>query len=395
MHKRFLGKILVSWGACSLPAWMLSAQVPVQWESLRGETQSATLIAITSAGELHTSEGGTSGKLSDVLSLVVPTAQVSTVTRPATVHLTSGGRVFADECVFTGETVNLQNSLIGSRIPLEAWRGTVWQDHPLVRETLARPLTDKDQLVVDNDGEWVVISGIIESLDAEKIQINFEGRSRSVARSKVAAVVLAELTKPAVVDLQVVLQATDGSVLIGELETWENQEVTLKIGGKPLRITESFVSRLDVRSQRWTYVSELEPIAAEVSPVFAPPREWRRDLSVLGNPLRLMVNGQPQTFRRGLGVATYSRLVFDNSGSYQELTGWVGIDAETSGRGACDIEIRGDGVPLFQTAVRGDQPAVRLQVSIAGYQKIELIAQPGPQFDLADHVDWADLKWIR
>jgi hypothetical protein len=151
------------------------------------------------------------------------------------------------------------------------------------------------------------------------------------------------------------------------------------------------VSRVEVRSDRLVYLSDLTPIEVEEEPVVAFPRAWKRDKSVGGRPLRL----NARTFTKGIGVQPRSRLVFRTGGEFQRMTATIGLDAETAGRGDCLFIVLGDGKELFRKRVKGTDPPSDLRVDIQGVRQVTLLVEPGEDLDLGDHADWCDACFIR
>ena len=131
-------------------------------------------------------------------------------------------------------------------------------------------------------------------------------------------------------------------------------------------------------------------------------RQWKRNQSIEGNPIRLLVPSsgskeetEIQTFANGIGTSSYSRLVFENTKNFSRFLATVGIDAETEGRGDCEMRVEGDGITLWSQRIRGSDTAVEIDVDISGIGKIALVVDPGEQFDLADHADWAKARFLK
>src|SRR5207249_4296761 len=83
--------------------------------------------------------------------------------------------------------------------------------------------------------------------------------------------------------------------------------LTLRLpGGKTTVIQWSDVTRLEIQSDRFAYLSNLTPIEVREQPLVAPPRGWKRDRSVCGHTLTL----GDETYEHGLGVASRSELVY-------------------------------------------------------------------------------------
>ena len=73
----------------------------------------------------------------------------------------------------------------------------------------------------------------------------------------------------------------------------------------------------------------------------------------------------------------------------------VGIDSETKGRGDCRMVVRGDGIELWSGRVTGRSGLQVVDVSIRGIDAVELEVVPGEEFDLADHANWCDARFIK
>jgi hypothetical protein len=297
---------------------------------------------------------------------------------------------------FTGENLTFTESIVRSEVPPEIVRGIQWKPDQAVETALKNPRTDRDRVVVMGEEQPVTLDGIIEGIDTERLLINYEGQSRTIQMDKVLAVVFADLQQGNRATLTVSASFGDGSRITGSVLAWQQDQLTMAVRGAPLTFASSTLSRLDVRSGRLLYVSEIEDLEIETKPIFAPPRSLQRDRSVEGNPIRLrMPDGKVQTFRRGFGVAAYSRIRFRNSGDFDRLLGMVGIDAETEGRGNCRVLIRGDGITLWERQLLGTQPAESLELDVSGVSQIEFIVESGELFDLSDHVSWANVRLLK
>jgi hypothetical protein len=57
--------------------------------------------------------------------------------------------------------------------------------------------------------------------------------------------------------------------------------------------------------------------------------------------------------------------------------------------------VRGDGIELWAAEVTGSSGLQVLDVSIEGIGEVELEVVPGKDFDLADHADWCDARFLK
>jgi hypothetical protein len=148
----------------------------------------------------------------------------------------------------------------------------------------------------------------------------------------------------------------------------------------------------------------------EVQTIIAPTARNRIDANVVGQPLALRLPIAPpataatvgttsdrevRVFSKGWGTRSRSRLVFDLPPDFNRLRGWVGIDNSTQGRGNCLAVVLVDDIQVFSQSLRGDNVAVPLDIAIQGGRRLELRVETGEELDLADWVNWADLRLLK
>jgi hypothetical protein len=122
----------------------------------------------------------------------------------------------------------------------------------------------------------------------------------------------------------------------------------------------------------------------------------------MGSPLTLLMpkeaaigGGGPRVFAKGWGVRARSRLVFEIPAGFRELRGWVGIDTATNGQGTCQAVVLIDGIQVGSWSLEGSGTAQEISLPVNGGRRLELLVEPGPQLDLSDWVNWADLQLIK
>jgi hypothetical protein len=284
-------------------------------------------------------------------------------------------------------------------VPLEAVRAIVWESSDVVKRLIANPSTDHDAVVVRQGGQLRGVEGVVEALTAQYVQLRYKGKSRKIGIEKITAVVMADLQlaipseKPAVS-----LQLHDGGTVEGRLEEWANGQIAVSVGGQAIvRVSDRLLARLAIESDRLVYLSDLDPVSAQTRAMFTTDRPWQRDRSVEGNPLTLfdLENRQKTNFAKGIGTHSWSSLVFANDQSLDRFVATVGIDTETAGRGACRMIVRGDGIELWSGRVTGVSGQQVVDVDILGIQEVELEVVPGEDFDLADHANWCNARFVK
>ena len=379
----------LSFGVC-LDA---SAQNNIQW--VDGSITEATIVSVSADGIISGDGVPAEVTLDQIVGYQVNAATKS----PGAVEILVVGRsrLFTNSIDIQGSVANIESTWGSAmQVPLDVIQAIVFKRTQRVNKQLTDRSDSADTVIVDTpDGEKVV-AGIFEGLGQGKLGLNFNGKSRKIGLEKINAVSLADLGLELVAGTLVEL--SDGSLLNGQIRNVDGGILTFAItSNHTIEIPWASVNRLEVQSDNLVYLSNLEPAAVEQQSMFAPQRNWQRDRSVDSNPIRLQAydKSSPQTYRKGIGTHSYCKLEFANTNDFERLQAIVGIDAETNGRGDCQMSVYADGIKLWSKRITGQTPPEKIDVDISGMAKITLIVEPGEQFDLADHADWADAKFVK
>jgi len=215
----------------------------------------------------------------------------------------------------------------------------------------------------------------VDSRELGKVTLDLE---------KVLGLRLAALGKrPAPGGLVARLELADGSVVLGKLASYREGVFRLETAFRtPLELRLEEVRSLSFEGGRIVYVSDLRPVEVEErASLIAVVFPYREDLNVMGNPIRL----DGKSYRKGLGVHAYARLVYSLDGQYSRFRAIVGIDDEArksrEAEGAVRFQVLVDGRPalgadgLLRT---GRDAGVPVDVDVTGARSIALIAGFGP-----------------
>ncbi len=269
-------------------------------------------------------------------------------------------------------------------------RGFVWPKE--VADALARPRTGDDLLMVYKQEKVTSIPGVLKAVDDTHVTFIYKGKDRTVAREKVLAVILAASAQPPDTAGMGLIHTAQGLSLWGKALRLETDRLHLqRSDGQTLWLPWSKVRRIDIRSDRMAWLSELEPVEVDDTPMFTLGG-WERDRSWLGRPITL----KGKTYERGLGVHAPCRLVYEPAGRYQTFAAVIGIDDETHQQGGdCIFVVIGDGRMIYRQRVTSRDKPRPLRLDITGVQRLELRVEPGENLDIGDHADWADARLIR
>lgn len=358
----------------------------------------ATITSINQDGDVMGTDVPVGLNIRGILSLKTLRSAKRDTTNNVSIFVVGGGKVFASDPTITNETVTFRSASGTRQLSLQAVRALVWSNSPMVERTLKEPSKENDTVIVGTaDGERRV-EGILESIDDEFVHINYKGESRKIGIAKVKAVVTADLGLAKPDGSIATVQLIDQSKLVGVIVGIAEGQLTLNVAaGTPVALKTLNVVAIAITSDRLLYLSDVEPIDVTEKSVFAVQRPWKRDRSVEGNALRIRLKGSEKTvgFNKGLGTQASSRLVFANTNDFDRFGAIAGIDAETGGRGDCQMVVRGDGIELWSRRIRGSSGPQEIDVDITGMKQIVLLVYPGEEFDLGDHADWGDARFLK
>ncbi len=381
----------------------------VQINLLDGSSIRGSILSIEESGAVF-GEGLPEGLTIDsVLSIQTGTVVVEPAGIVA-IELTGGSRIPVNSLLIENEAAQFHSGCGLSGVKLESIRGVVWSESELVRDKLDSPPADSDIVIARSSSGVRSLECLLESVTADSVAISFKGNPETIAIEKVQAIVVADIGLDFPEGVQAVVRMIDGSVIKGVIGTLKyeldpstnsatgSSTLSMRIPGNTvLELDGASIAEISIDSDNLVYLSELDPVNVEQKTSFTIERQWQRDLSVTGKPLTLAWSGgaRTETYIKGIGTSSYSRLDFENSNDFDRFSATVGIDIEAEGRGDCNVSIRGDGIVLWSKRIRGSTDPETVSVDISGLKEISLIVEPGEQFDLADHVDWAEARFTR
>ncbi|MEX2213622.1 MAG: NPCBM/NEW2 domain-containing protein [Phycisphaeraceae bacterium] len=319
----------------------------------------------------------------------------------ARVFLVGGGMIRASAVALDENHCTLTWAYGELKLPLSAVRGIQLSD-----ETDARKLpagadafladvngaaSETDRLYVSIDNKVQSLQGVFLDMAADKIKFQYEDAERTVDRARAFGLTLTTTGKRPELTGSALVKFADGSSLWVKIEKMQTGLIAMKtLNDQAMTLPWAAVQRLDVRSDRMMFLSDLEPVDVyEKAIAYIGP--WQRDRSVRGKPLRIA----GRTFDKGLGVHATSRLSFNVDPKFTALAATIGIDDETKNKGDCEFVVLGDGRELFKQRIRPSDGMVEIRVKLEGVKKLTLAVEAGEDLDFADHGDWGDVRLIR
>lgn len=403
------------------------AAVPVTAKSIDGQTVEAVL---------HERENGTpdlrmfakdAGQSPDseqtLLGDVVPWEQVDSLQFPAAedksvttnrsqllVHAQDGSRIVVDSvhvqdrfCRVTGVNSNLH------RFPLESLRAIQFralQAEQQVRwqELLAMSNAEDILVVLKSSGKLDFLAGVTQSVNHERVQFRYDGKTHDVRLEKLAGVIYP--ANPAVRQTVATLTDRQGSqwqlalwTLKGDqihAETTSGIELTIQIGN---------VATLALQQKAFVFLSDLEPHSIKWQP-YIPTPDGSENLAQFfapctdhgfgAKPISLLANpdGELRTYPKGLAIHSQTLLVYRLAGEYSRFSAEFGVAPEVQGLGHVAVRVTVDDKILWERNV-DSAIAEHLELDLKGCQQLQILVDFGEGQDLGDRFHLADARLFR
>ena len=370
----------------------------VTLEMINGKTVQGTLEAIDETGLLTGKGLPAECNINQVASIRTRMPENSTPASGIQIRLAAGGLMNAERVTIGDDEIRFQLAEGVKSIPLDIVEAVVWQPTDKTDSQVQSRSSEMDTVVVATDSGERLVQGVLEGVDGAHVKIQYRGESRKIAKTKVRALILADLQLAPPEGVMATVKTTQGWSIVGAIKNLDQGYLHLApLTGSQISVPWRDVVSIAVKSDRVVYLSDLQPVDVQQRPEFTVPRPWKRNRSIEGNPLTLKnpVTGQTSVYSQGLGTQAFTALTFENQGDFDRFQATVGIDAETMGHGDCELVVQGDGIQLWSKRLRGSDPPEVLSVDIAGMKQIVLIVKAGEQFDLADHVDWCEARFVK
>jgi len=370
----------------------------VSIELINGTTAQSSITAIALGGQIDGSAIPDGLNIRQVLSVKTARKTSDAPNDKTKLKFVGGGELGIDSVSMADEKLELVSSLETRELPLELLRAIVWKNSPTIDRKIKTPSSDFDTVVVDTSSGERMVEGILESINSEFLRINYKGESKKIGLGKVKAIVTADLGLDKPKGAVAALQLVDGSQIVGDILKLEDGVFEVAVtAGNTVQVSAGIVVSIVIKSDRLRYLSDQEPLEVQEKAIFAFQRPWKKNRSVAGNPLEIRLKGSEEvrTFKKGLGMQASSRLVFANESSFDRFAAVAGIAAETNGRGDCQMIVRGDGIELWSERVTGGGGPLEIDVDIEGIKEIVLVVSPGAEFDLGDHANWGEARFLK
>lgn len=244
--------------------------------------------------------------------------------------------------------------------------------------------------LLSRDGKSInTFEGFLGDVDAkgEFVQFKMEGDVSRVSMARVRGVYynrkLDDVPKPTcrIHDLFQNVYAASTVATAGE-------NVELKTPtGVTMALPRGFVQRFDFSIGKLTYLSDLDPLKVEETPIFSDNYHFRRDKNLEGGPLSLSY----RPYAKGLAVHSRTILEYDVKG-FNVFRCVLGIDDSVKGYAHAIVRIDADDQQVFKEPVTNRDKPRDLNLKITGASKLRITVDYGDDLDLGDHVIFAEAR---
>jgi hypothetical protein len=248
------------------------------------------------------------------------------------------------------------------------------------------------------------IEGTLQGLEEGEFRLEGEGKkSIRIPQTKVAVVAFnTELISRALPKgLYGHLVLTNGTRLVVTsaqlLLDGDTVRCRLPVGGT-FEVAADQVAALDLRQGCALYVSDLKPAAYQQTPFFGVRWPYVLDGSVAGGDLRLAGN----TYDKGVGLHSQSRLTFELPAGYRFFEALVGLNEKTGRRGRARVRVLLNDKVVdigWDKDLTGNTKPVPIRVKLPGTRtkpvRLTLAVDFGQFGDVQGHVNWVDARLVK
>lgn len=376
--------------------------------TIDGRTLDSSRLAISSSGVLTVDSSAAASSFSlDDIARIAPRSREPVGSQPATAAVAvefilgdSGrlrGRILDQPAPGRGVMADLgfADPIFLPFESLAAIRTSVPADEAADRELqsrLAHRDATRDFLIAIGPSGISALPGALEHLTPDEWSFRLGSQLRRGALNRTYAIILgsgnwSDSGKSARIALR------RGGDFTASISTADESTLSMTASfGASLTLPWESVDRIDFRSNKIEFVSDLKPSRVVSRGFFGRTWPWRTNQALYGGPLKL----GDEVFTRGLAVHSHSELAFDLPEAFAEFRATIGIDDSSQKDGNVIFRVHGDGKTLFDSGSvkAGDAPR-EIDVPLTGVRNLTIEVDYGDGLDIGDWAVWGQARLIR
>lgn len=380
-----------------------AATQPVRAVTVDGRTVEGAWSGVDDSGAIRLLHSGNTSLLSPADLMLLrwrdPASTRPAAIQPTSIYLADGSRFMGTIVSATNRQIILRTSSVPElNLPLNRLAAIrfLTLHHEAAEEAFQRALNDRhaseDTLVLLREGRVNAIQGVTESLSADGGSFRWRNRSVPMLPENVYGLVFASgIQKPE--EPQARCTLNDGSVWAGRVTGGTADQILLELAdGTRIELPVADLAEIRFRSDRVLFLSDLEPAVYEFEPFGTTRWPYRTNRSVANRPMQI----GKQTFDRGIGMHSRSRLEYDLPPGFTQLAAIIGVDAAVAPRGNVIFRIEADDKEIFNSGpVTGRDAPRTILVPIKDATRLALAIEFGEELDIADQANWASIRLIK
>jgi hypothetical protein len=249
---------------------------------------------------------------------------------------------------------------------------------------------NQDFLGIKHQGSISGLSGTISGNDQGRIVFEYERqgvrKKQELDPAKVQGMIFLNTLDPQAPSPLCQVHDVSQNVLVAGRVTADAKGFTvITVSGAKIDYPRLAVARLDYRSDKLVYLSDLKPQVVEKTRQ-GRKDNWRTDKNLENGSIQM----EGQVYGKGLSLHSHTELTYPLDGKYKEFKAILGMDDMVGGDGHPVVKIEGDGKELFAMTVHRKDKRRELALDVRGVKQLRIIVTSSGLFDFGDHVDFAD-----
>ena len=173
------------------------------------------------------------------------------------------------------------------------------------------------------------------------------------------------------------------------------------VSGVTIELDAAQVSKFDFAAGSVKFLSDLDPVALELSGT--DPEPYQRDKNLDKRPIQIFLDpaaGKTETFPKGLTLKAKTMITFELKGQYKTFRAVAGVDADKENEAPSQVKLTiddaGAGVNLFKGAVKkGDKP-LDLNLNVTNVDRLRItVESDGTVTDLGNQVSLGNARVLK
>jgi len=388
---------------------------------LDGQTHHGSLISI-SASDVELTENGSAMKLplDEVMTIEFPAAASVPSAELQTLFFADGSQVHATSFLRSAKSATAQTALFGNlEAGVEVIHAVRLQaDDPLYAQqwnTFLKRESEKDSLVVaKRDGSGLdFLSGIVNTVGAEKIDFLLDGESISVPAQRVYGIVFGRPAGAKTIEsgpgTAVRVTGVAGDLVAARKITLAGDQLQLQSSwGQQISVPVSQLRSIDLSAGRIQFLSDMPALAERFDGVdpenslFAGLIDREQQALLFGPQRNLTIERQSKLrlrgreFTKGLCIHSRTEIKWSLEQRFSAIECVIGVDDEVAFNGthAVAVKITGDETVLFEKLIATTDDPVPVRFPLDGVSTLTILVDFGDNSSVCDWLDIADARLV-